>query len=305
MGSPPHHEPARVAQRRGTLSRMGEQLGRGHALLTRLWLGGARRLEQRRRGVPDIWEQRRAWIRELAPDRSFLDVGGMFHVAGDVSFWAEDAGATSVVLFDGMDPSLDFQAKHAERGSGVHYQQADLHDPEDVAIAGAHDIVWCTGVVYHSPSPFQQLLHLRELTRHRLVLGTHVIPEIPGIENGCLFYPGRSAVSEASFAHAHGPRAGAYPGATGPFDDTPNLAYANMWWGITPSALHGMLRLAGFAIEAEVRYSRFLMDVVARPVATPDHIPPLGFSRERGRGRLAAVGDDVPAWAAARSPSGG
>jgi hypothetical protein len=30
------------------------------------------------------------------------------------------------------------------------------------------------------------------------------------------------------------------------------------------------------------------MDVVARPVAKPDHIPPLGFSRERGRGRLAA-----------------
>jgi hypothetical protein len=267
---------------------MGRTTRARSARFTRLWLGGARRLEQRRRGVPDIWEQRRAWIGELAPGRSFLDVGGMFHVAGDVSFWAEEAGATSVSLFDGMDPSHEFQAKHAERGSAVHYQQADLHDPEDVAIACAHDVVWCTGVIYHSPSPFQQLLHLRELTRDRLVLGTHVIPEIPGIEGGCVFYPGRSAASEAAFAHAHGPRAGAYPGATGPFDETPNLAYANMWWGITPSALRGMLRYAGFEIEAEVRYSRFLMDVVARPVAKPDHIPPLGFSRERGRGRLAA-----------------
>ena len=132
----------------------------------------------------------------------------MFHVAGDVSFWAEEAGATSVSLFDGMDPSPAFQAKHAERGSAVHYQQADLHDPEDVAIAGVHDVVWCTGVIYHSPSPFQQLLHLRELTRERLVLGTHVIPEIPGIEGGCVFYAGRSAASEAAFAHAHGFRAG-------------------------------------------------------------------------------------------------
>jgi hypothetical protein len=265
--------------------------------LARLWLGGARRLEHRRRGVPAIWEQRRAWIRELAPGRSFLDVGGMFHVAGDVSFWAEEAGATSVLLFDGMDPSLEFQAKHAGRESAVRYQQADLHDPGDVAIAGTHDVVWCTGVIYHSPSPFQQLLHLRELAGDRLVLGTHVVPEIPGIEGGCVFYPGRSAAAEGAFARAHGARAGAYPGATGPFDETPNLAYANMWWGITPSALRGMLRYAGFEIEAEVRYTRFLMDVVARPGAAPGHIPPLGFSRERGRERLAALDGKIPVWA--------
>jgi len=276
---------------------MGDRLAGRRALLTRLWLGGARRLEQRRPGVPDIWDQRKEWIRELAPGRSFLDVGGMFHVAGDVSFWAEEAGARSVLLFDGMDPSLEFQAKHAERGSGIRYQQADLHDPDDVAIAGRHDVVWCTGVIYHSPSPFQQLLHLRELTGERLVLGTHVIPEIPGIENGCVFYPGRSSAAEGAFAHAHGARAGAYPGATGPFDETPNLAYANMWWGITPSALRGMLRYAGFAIDSEVRYSRFLMDVVARPVAEPDHIPPLGFSQERGRGRHEAMSGVPPAWA--------
>jgi hypothetical protein len=267
------------------------------ARMTRVWLGLARRLQERRTEVPFIWDQRRKWIGELAPGRTFLDVGGMFHVAGDVSFWAEEVGATSVLLFDGMDPSLEFQKKHTERGSAVRYQQADLHDPEDVAIAGRHDVVWCTGVIYHSPNPFQQLLHLREMTGERLVLGTHVIPEIPGVENGCLFYPGRSAPSEAVFARAHGARAGAYPGATGPFDETPNLAYANMWWGITPSALRGMLRYAGFAIESEVRYSRFLMDVVARPVALPEHIPPLGFSRARGQERLAELGEDVPGWA--------
>ena len=221
----------------------------------------------------------------------------MFAVAGDVSFWAEDAGATSVLLFDGMDPSLEFQAKHAARQSGVRYQQADLHDPEDVAIAGRHDIVWCAGVIYHSPSPFQQLLHLRQMTGEKLLLGSHVVPEVPGLENACIFYPGRSAAAQAAFAHAHGDPGTRYPGATGPFDETPNLAYANMWWGITPSALRGMLAHAGFSIESEVRYSRFFMDVIARPTAEPDHIPPLGFSRERGQGRLHAMTDDVPGWA--------
>lgn len=45
----------------------------------------------------------------------------MFQVAGEASFLAEEAGATRVVLLDGMDPSEEFQAKHAARSSAVRY----------------------------------------------------------------------------------------------------------------------------------------------------------------------------------------
>jgi hypothetical protein len=65
----------------------------------------------------DQWENRRALVRRLAPGRSFVDLGGMFAVAGDVAFWAEEAGATRVLLFDGMDPSAEFAHKHAQRRS--------------------------------------------------------------------------------------------------------------------------------------------------------------------------------------------
>jgi len=93
-------------------------------------------------------------IERLAPGSSFLDLGGMWGVDGDVAFAAERAGASRVVLFDGMDPTEPFQAKHRDAGSQVAYVQGDLHDPEDVQRLGTFDVVWCTGVIYHSPNPY-------------------------------------------------------------------------------------------------------------------------------------------------------
>ena len=130
---------------------------------------------------------------------SFLDLGGMWGVDGDVAFRAEIAGASRVVLFDGMDPTEGFQAKHRESNSKVTYVQGDLRDPVDVQSLGSFDVVWCAGVVYHSPSPYLLLHHLRSLTDRWLLLGTEVIPEVPGIENACVFYPNRSTASQRAF----------------------------------------------------------------------------------------------------------
>lgn len=241
-------------------------------------------------------ENRQRLVEALAPHRSFLDVGGMYAVAGDVAFWAEDAGATEVLLFDGMDPSTEFVRKHEARQSIVKYRQGDLHDPEDVRLLGPWDVVWCAGVIYHSPDPYRQLLHLRSLTKETLLLGSHIIPEVPGIEGGCIFYPGRSEVSEAAFAAFHN-EVDAYPGMTKPFIDAPAMAYANMWWGISLSALRAMLHYAGFEIVSEYRYSTTFIDIVAQPGPEPNFIPPLGFSRERGHSLLETFEDvERPTW---------
>jgi len=80
----------------------------------------------------------------------------MFSVAGEVSFLAEESGATQVVLVDGMDPSEEFQRKHAERSSDVRYVQGDLHDPVLIEQLWQFDVVWCGGVICHSPNPYLQ-----------------------------------------------------------------------------------------------------------------------------------------------------
>src|SRR5512145_1085344 len=102
------------------------------ANLTEAWLQLGARRAGRELTKGGLWENRRALVERLAPGRSFMDLGGMFSVAGDVAFWAEEHGAERVLIFDGMDPSEEFQRKHAERNSHVSYQQGDLHDPVDV-----------------------------------------------------------------------------------------------------------------------------------------------------------------------------
>jgi len=248
----------------------------------------------------DVSENRRDLIRRLAPGKSFLDVGGMFHVAGEASFLAEQAGATKVVLLDGMDPSEEFQAKHAARSSTVRYVQGDLHDSGLVEELGVFDVVLCGGVIYHSPNPYLQLEHLRRLTGEHLLLGTHLIPEVPGIPNACIFYPDMPSAAREAFARVHRERRPENPlvGLTTPFDRTPMTGYVNFWWGMTLSALRAMLGVARFEVVEEFTLSPLFADVLARPIGGESLIPPPELLRELGEARRAGFPEgSTPAWA--------
>ena len=113
-------------------------------LLAEAWLTLGR-ANGRRGPAIDRWENRDRLVDRLAPGASFLDLGGMWGVNGHVAFRAERAGATRVVLFDGMDPTPEFEEEHRRSGSHVTYVQGDLHDPEDVRRLGTFDVVWCAG----------------------------------------------------------------------------------------------------------------------------------------------------------------
>lgn len=231
------------------------------ALGTSAWLTAAR-LWNRRQPRLDFPGRRRELIDRLTPGRSFIDVGGMWGIDGEMAFRAEEAGAERVVLFDSMEATEGFVAERERRGSSVEFVSGDLHDAETMAALGQFDVVWCTGVVYHSPSPFQQLEHLRRLCADKMMLGTRVLPEVPGIENACILYPGLSESARRSLHRAHGgKRAPEALGITAPFD--PDQGYANWWWGITPSALRSMVEAAGFTITEEMRANTFVVDLLA------------------------------------------
>ena len=220
----------------------------------------------------------------------------MWEVHGRVAFWAEEAGATSVVLLDAMDPSEEFAAEHARRGSEVKFFQGDVHDLDALRTIGTFDVVWCTGVLYHTPNPYLQLRNLREITDETLVLGSHVIPELPGIEQASIFYPGMSAAARAAFAEVHD-RASEWSGMAAPFDYTPMMGYANNWWGLTPSAVIAMLELARFDVLDTFAYGPFAMDLVATAANRPDVVPPDDFIRRRFQDLVDHYGPgDRPAW---------
>jgi methyltransferase family protein len=194
-------------------------------------------------------------IRQHAPGRSFADVGAMWGIHGALSFLAEESGATSVTAVDMMPATEEFQARHAEQGSKIRFVNGDLHDPAVLEEVGKHDVVFCAGVLYHAPNPIHTLECLAQITGDTLLLLTAAIPEIPGVENGCVFYPGLSPASRKLHAPAtEGPRLG----ITHPFQRKGSEreehgagksgTYDNWWWGITPSALGGMLEATGFEV---------------------------------------------------------
>jgi hypothetical protein len=196
-----------------------------------------------------------ALLRELAPGRTVVDVGCMWSVDGAYCFAADEAGATAVTGVDLMPASERFEAERSRRRSAVRFVQGDVHDPAVAEEVGPHDLVWCSGVLYHSPNPLLTLQRLRGLCRERLVLRTAALPELPGAPGACVFYP----AGGAAYAPAAG--GGRAIGLTEPFD--PTEAYGNWWWGITPSALRGMLEASGFAID-ELRVEPFLATAIAR-----------------------------------------
>lgn len=240
--------------------------------------------------IPDQYR----WIDEHAPGKSFVDIGGLFMRGGDIAFAAEAAGASAVTCFDVGDPDLPaggdktFAEKREERGSSIRFVQGDLEDPDSVAEIGPHDIVWCTGVIYHTPNPVKQLMQLRALTLELLYLGTLTIPDLPGFPNACIYYPYLPNDDRAPYAAGPDWDDRVPKGLLGigeAIDEAPMRGYGNCWWGISRSALRAMLCSARFEVVEERRIfpAPYLSEIVARPIDADPMMPPHDYFRKRGR----------------------
>jgi hypothetical protein len=234
------------------------------AALARALIATARLRRRLRRARDTVWERRSELVGRLAPGASFADVGCMWGANGRVAFLAEERGADPVTAFDAAPPTPEFEAERTRRSSAVRYVRGDLHDPAAAEAIGRHDVVWCTGVIYHSPHPLLLLERLAAVCGEVLVLGSKTVPEVPGLRQATVFYPSLPATDRRAFAAMD---AAEMTGLTTPFDRRPERSSANYWWGLTPSALRAMTESAGFRVTAELRHDAFLVDLIARPVA--------------------------------------
>jgi hypothetical protein len=182
----------------------------------------------------------------------------MWGIDGALSFLAESAGATATTGIDVIAPTAAFEAERRRRGSAVRFVHADLHDPSTAAAVGVHDVVWCSGLIYHAPHPLLTLERLGDLAGQLLILSSETIPELPGVPQGCVFYPGLDAKSRRAFSD---PRTGHRAGLDDAFD--PDVGYENWYWGLTPSALEAMVQASGFEVVDRIRRPLHLA-VVAR-----------------------------------------
>lgn len=171
------------------------------------------------------------------PGRSFADVGAMWKVEGRYSLAAAAGGASSVTAVDAMPETPSFRAARKERGPAVRFVLADANSVDLVELVGVHDVVWSSGLLYHQPNPLHTVGRLAALTRHTLLLHTATVPDVPGLPQACVLYPGLDEGARKTFGRV-------FPGAMGlttPFRG--DEGYANWWWGITPSALRAMVEV--------------------------------------------------------------
>ena len=252
----------------------------------------------------DLWRRFRGWrgemvgnydrlpeyIRDYAPGKSFADIGCMWGVNGEYAFAAEAAGATRIVAVDVFGPTPEYDEKHRARQSSVEFVLGDITRAETLARVGAVDVVFCAGVLYHHPSPFDLLVALRRVCRETLILRTSTIPEVRGLPNAAVYFPmldakGRELWNLKSLGVLH------QAGISHEFQ--PKDGYGNWFWGLTPSCLESLLKTAGFRVDFRATEA-FAQTVVCRAVAAPfDHRLP-------GEDEARAIASEISAARIAR-----
>jgi hypothetical protein len=208
------------------------------------------------------------FIRSHAPGKSFADIGCMWGVNGEYAFIAEEAGATRVVGVDVFGPTPEFEATRTTRGSRVEFVLGDVSRVETLARIGRVDVVFCAGVLYHHPSPFELLVALRRICGETLILRTSTIPEVRGLPNAAVYFPmlteqGRALWNLKGLGVLH------QAGISNEFQ--PSDGYGNWFWGLTPSCLESLLKTAGFRVDFRATEA-FAQTVVCTAVDAPlDH----------------------------------
>jgi SAM-dependent methyltransferase len=211
-----------------------------------------------------------AWFAEHVPGKSFVDVGGLWGVVGERVTVAAQHDATSLAMVDHTrEHGLwdHFRKRLEAHGikSSVRMISADVEHPDFAATVGRFDVVYCRGLLYHTPSPVQFLAQLREITNTCLILGSMVLAEAiaaklnvaPGLPLS-LFVPALDERQRQTVADAYNfPDHARALGVTEPWNDwigPPNAVIPRhdakpYWWLHRPAAIEAMLRIVGFDVR--------------------------------------------------------
>lgn len=232
------------------------------------------------------------FIRNYTKGKSFVDIGCMWGVNGEYAFVAEEAGAKVVKGVDVFGPTPEFEEKKKSRASSVEFVLGDICQPATILAIGQMDVVFCAGVLYHHPSPYNLLVALRLICRETLILRTSTIPEVNGLPNFAVYFPmldarGRQLWNLSRLGLQY------QVGISDAFD--PQQGYGNWFWGLTPSCLVALVQTAGFAVEWQFEEA-FSQTLICKVVDTPfSHILPDAAGSKAMAKKISEMGIARPA----------
>jgi len=210
--------------------------------------------------LPDMW------IEDLVKNKTFIDVGGVAYTCNEKISIAHESGAKDLTMLD-IAGLYDKSKIDADDGAWLAFHQRmkekkieNYHSIKaniDNVHLGIYDLVYCNGVIYHTPNPLYTLKKISNITKKYLILGTTRIPERIEIEgnilesqpSSCLFVPNLNLfqkeilskffISQGDHRIFHG------------INKEVEWSYdqCNAWWNVmTDGFVEGMLKTLGFQI---------------------------------------------------------
>ncbi len=142
------------------------------------------------------------WIASVVPGKTFADIGGIgVNSCNERITFGMQCGAKSATMVD-IRPQdyyewAVFRKKCAELGVSGYGEipSTDINDPNLYEKMGSYDVVHCTGIFYHLPSPLLAFENLAKTVDKYLIINTITIPDTITNKFGTLNYSGSLAYS--------------------------------------------------------------------------------------------------------------
>lgn len=141
-----------------------------------------------------IKKEKHKWIAELAQDRSFVDIGGLWGTVNETVSLANLSGATKTTMADiaPQDHRLwsAFDDHCSAMGvAGYEKRSLDACDVGQVSQFPKHDFVHCAGVIYHVSDPIEFIQNVASLANEYLILSSMTIAREIKNSKGALTTP--------------------------------------------------------------------------------------------------------------------
>jgi hypothetical protein len=205
-------------------------------------------------------------IADIVAGRSFVDIGGLWGTENERVTVAHAAGAKSVAMVDIQHEGTEWWKAFKDRcvARGVNNCTnivANLDSLDFASKVPATEIVHCSGIIYHTPTPIWTIAKLRDVTVDTLLLCSMTVPEVIKTEVGTLDMAGGMVIfvpalegQKREIVRAYFERMSIKVHNINSFEsyawrNGEEYNYEPWWWLWTPTTLVRMVETAGFRVR--------------------------------------------------------